>query len=215
MIRIVLVDDQDLFREGVRSILQAQENLVVVGEYANGEDAYNAVRAAPPDLVLMDVNMPGMGGVEATRRIVQVAPSVRVIAVTVFNDDPFPNQLLDAGARGFLSKGSGSDEMLDAIRIVMRGQHYISGDVAQKLTLAKFRNRGESSPLGALSAREMQVMMMITRGQGTQQISDSLFLSPKTVSTYRHRLYQKLDVANDVELTHLAIRHGLLESICQ
>lgn len=212
MIRIMLVDDHDLFRAGVRSILQAQEGMVVVGEYANGEDSINAVRTEAPDLILMDVNMPGIGGIEATRKILQTAPTVRVIAVTVLSDDPFPNQLLDAGARGYISKGSGSDEMLDAIRAVMRGQHYISGDVAQKLTLANFRNRGESSPLATLSAREMQVMMMITSGQGTQQISDALFLSPKTVSTYRHRLYEKLDVSNDVELTRLAIRHGLLEN---
>ena len=212
MIRIVLVEDHDLFRAGVRSILQTQEGMVVVGEYSNGEDAVQAVREDPPDLVLMDVNMPGIGGIEATRKILHVAPSVKVIAVTVLSDDPFPNQLLDAGARGYISKGSGSEEMLEAIRMVMRGQHYISSDVAQKLTLANFRNRGESSPLSTLSAREMQVMMMITRGQGTQQISDSLFLSPKTVSTYRHRLYEKLDVSNDVELTHLAIRHGLLDS---
>jgi two-component system invasion response regulator UvrY len=160
----------------------------------------------------MDLNMPGMGGVEATRRIVQSAPQVRVIAVTVFNDDPFPSQLLDAGARGYISKDNGSEEMFDAIRAVMRGQHYISSDVAQKLTLAKFRSGGESSPFNTLSAREMQILMMITRGQGTQQISDSLFLSPKTISTYRHRLFEKLDVANDVELTHLALRHGLVES---
>ncbi len=212
MIRILLVDDHDLFRAGVRSILQNQDGMVVVGEYANGEDAINAIRAAPPDLVLMDVNMPGIGGIEATRKILQIAPGVKVIAVTVLSDDPFPHQLLDAGARGYISKGSGSEEMLEAIRAVMRGQHYISSDVAQKLTLANFRNRGESSPFGTLSAREMQVMMMITRGQGTQQISDALFLSPKTVSTYRHRLYEKLDVSNDVELTHLAIRHGLLDS---
>jgi two-component system invasion response regulator UvrY len=212
MIRILLVDDHDLFRAGVRSILQNQDGMVVVGEYANGEDAVNAVRADPPDLVLMDVNMPGIGGIEATRKILQISPDVRVIAVTVLSDDPFPNQLLDAGARGYISKGSGSEEMLEAIRTVMRGQHYISGDVAQKLTLASFRNRGESSPLGTLSPREMQIMMMITRGQGNQQISDTLFLSPKTVSTYRHRLYEKLDVSNDVELTHLAIRHGLFEN---
>ena len=212
MIRIMLVDDHDLFRAGVRSILQAQDGMVVVGEYANGEDAVNAVRTEAPDLILMDVNMPGIGGVEATRKILKIAPNTRVIAVTVLSDDPFPNQLLDAGARGYISKGSGSEEMLEAIRMVMRGQHYVSGDVAQKLTLANFRKGGESSVLGTLSAREMQVMMMITQGQGNQQISDALFLSPKTISTYRHRLYEKLDVSNDVELTHLAIRHGLLEN---
>jgi len=212
MIRIMLVDDHDLFRAGVRSILQNQEGMTVVGEYANGEDAVEAIRAEPPDLVLMDVNMPGIGGIEATRKVVRFAPGVKVIAVTVLSEDPFPSQLLDAGARGYISKGSGSEEMLEAIRTVMRGQHYISGDVAQKLTLANFRNRGESSPFSTLTAREMQVMMMITRGQSTQQISDALFLSPKTVSTYRHRLYEKLDVSNDVELTHLAIRHRLLDN---
>jgi len=212
MIRILLVDDQDLFRAGVSSILRTEEGMVVVGELADGETAVKAVREDAPDLVLMDVNMPGMGGIEATRKILQIAPQVKVIAVTVLSDDPFPNQLLDAGARGFISKGSGSEEMIEAIRMVMKGQYYISGDVAQKLTLVNFRKRGEASPLGTLSAREMQVMMMITRGQSTQDISDALFLSPKTVSTYRHRLFEKLDVSNDVELTHLAIRHGLLEN---
>ena len=212
MIRIALVDDHDLFRAGVRSILDTQEGMVVVGEFASGEEAIKAVRADPPDLVLMDVNMPGIGGIEATRKILQFAPDVRIIAVTVLSEEPFPNQLLDAGARGYLSKGSSSEEMFEAIRAVMRGQHYISREIAQKLTLASFRNRGESSPLSTLSAREMQIMLMITRGQGTQQISDSLFLSPKTVSTYRHRLYEKLDVSNDVELTHLAMRHGLVEN---
>jgi two-component system invasion response regulator UvrY len=186
--------------------------MVVVGEFASGEEAIDAVRADPPDLILMDVNMPGIGGIEATRKILQFAPDVRIIAVTVLSEEPFPNQLLDAGARGYLSKGSSSEEMFEAIRAVMQGRHYISGEVAQKLMLANFRNRGESSPLSALSAREMQIMMMITRGQGTQQISDALFLSPKTVSTYRHRLYEKLAVSNDVELTHLAMRHGLLEN---
>jgi two-component system invasion response regulator UvrY len=157
--------------------------------------------------------MPGIGGVEATRRIRKDAPQVKVIAVTVLSEDPFPNQLLDAGALGYISKGSGSEEMLDAIRAVMRGQHYISIDVARKLTLASFRSGGESSPLASLSAREMQIMLMITRGQANQAISDALFLSPKTVSTYRHRLYEKLGVTNDVELTHLAMRHGLIDQV--
>ena len=211
MIRILLVDDHELFRAGVGSILRNQEGMRVVGECATGEQAIKAVREEMPDLVLMDVNMPGVGGIEATRKILQLAPQVKVVAVTVLSEDPFPNQLLDAGARGYISKGSGSEEMLEAIRMVMRGHYYISSDVAQKLTLANFRNRGESSPLGTLSAREMQVMLMITRGQSTQDISDALFLSPKTVSTYRYRLFEKLDVSNDVELTHLAMRHGLLE----
>jgi len=127
------------------------------------------------------------------------------------SEDPFPNQLLDAGARGYISKGCPADEMFDAIRAVMRGEHYISNEIARKLTLAKFTNRGASSPLSKLPAREMQVMLMITQGRSTQEISDKLFISPKTVSTYRHRLYEKLGVSNDVELTHFALRYGLLD----
>lgn len=212
MIRILLVDDHDLFRAGMGSILRSQDGMVVVGEYSDGEQAVEAVRREAPDLVLMDVNMPGIGGIEATRKILKIAPQTKIIAVTVLSDDPFPNQLLDAGARGYISKGSGSQEMMEAIETVMRGNYYISSDVAQKLTLTNFRKRGESSPLDTLSAREMQIMLMITRGQSNQEISDALFLSPKTISTYRHRLFEKLDVSNDVELTHLAIRHGLLEN---
>lgn len=212
-IRILLVDDQELFRAGVRSLLQSETGMLVVGECANGEDAVDWVRKDPPDLVLMDVNMPGIGGIEATRKIARAAPNVKVIAVTVLSDDPFPNQLLDAGALGFISKGSGSQEMIDAIRTVMRGRHYVSTDVAQKLTLLSIRKGNESSPLGLLSVRELQVMMMIIRGHSTQEISDALFLSPKTVSTYRTRLYDKLDVKNDVELTHLAMRYGLIDAM--
>jgi two-component system invasion response regulator UvrY len=159
----------------------------------------------------MDINMPGIGGIEATRKIVQHAPQVRVIVVTMHSEEPFPNQLLDAGARGYLSKGCSADEMLAAIKTVMGGQHYISGEVAQKLTLANFRRGNEPTILSKLTAREMQVMMMIIGGQTNQQISDALFLSPKTVSTYRHRLFEKLGVTNDVELTHLAMRYGLLD----
>lgn len=211
MIRVFLVDDHELFRAGVRSILQGREDLVVVGEFANGEDTVAAVRTEAPDLILMDVNMPGIGGIEATRKVLRSAPEVRVIAVTVLSDDPFPNHLLDAGALGYLSKGSGTDEMLEAIDTVMRGRHFISRDVAQKLAIAGFTNR-DPSPLSVLSPREMQIMMMIVNGQRNQEISDSLLLSPKTVSTYRHRLYEKLDVSNDVELTHFAIRYGVVDS---
>ena len=213
MIRILLVDDHDLFRAGMGSILRSQDGMVVVGEYSDGEQAIEAVRREAPDLVLMDVHMPGIGGIEATRKILRIAPQTKIIAVTVLSDDPFPNQLLDAGARGYISKGSGSQEMMEAIETVMRGNYYISSDVAQKLTLTNFRRRGEASPLDTLSAIEMQIMLMITRGQSNQEISDALFLSPKTISTYRHRLFEKLDVSNDVELTHLAIRHGLLENV--
>jgi two-component system invasion response regulator UvrY len=211
MISVLLVDDHALFRTGLGSVIAGADDIAVVGEASSGEEAVQFVAKTPPDLVLMDVNMPGIGGIEATRKIVRHHPGVKVIAVTALSDDPFPNQLLDAGARGYISKGCPAQELFQAIRSVMGGDHYISSDVAQKLALGKAARHEEDSPLKKLSAREMQVMLMIVTGQGTQDISDALFLSPKTVSTYRHRLYEKVGVANDVELTHFAIRHDVID----
>ena len=211
MIRILLVDDHALFRSGMKGILDEQDDMAVVAEAENGEDAVEFVRGAPPDVVLMDVNMPGIGGIEATRRILRVDSQARVIALTALDDQPFPTQLLDAGAVGYLTKGSPADEVSAAIRQVMRGEHYICNEVAQRLSLSALVNKGKSTPLARLSPREMQVMLMITRGSTTQQISDALFLSPKTISTYRTRLFEKLEIHNDVELTHFALRHGLIE----
>ena len=211
MIRILLVDDHSLFRTGMKNILETQDDLEVVGEADTGEAAVEQVRKSPPNVVLMDVHMPGIGGIEATQRILRAEPRVKVIALTALDDEPFPSRLLDAGAVGYLTKGCPAEELLDAIRRVMRDEHYLSADVAQKLSLSALVNKGEASPLAKLSPREMQVMMMITQGKTTQEISDALFLSPKTVSTYRTRLFEKLGVSNDVELTHFALRHGVIE----
>jgi two-component system invasion response regulator UvrY len=213
MIRVFLVDDHELVRAGMRSMLDGHEGIAVTGEFSSGEAVVDACRHNITDLILMDVNMPGIGGIEATRRIVQAHPDVRVIAVTVLEDDPFPHQLLDAGALGYLSKASGRDEMLEGIKTVMDGRHFVASDVAKKLALANIHNQGESSPLKKLTPREMQVMMMVIQGHGNQAIADTLFLSPKTVYTYRSRVFEKLDVVNDVELTHLGFRHGLIDKV--
>jgi len=211
MIHLLLVDDHALFRSGMKSVLAEAGDIEVVGEVSDGEAAVAFVRESPPEVVLMDINMPGIGGIEATRRILHVAPEVHVIAVTALSDSPFPNQLLDAGAQGYISKGCPADELFEAVRSVTQGRHYICSDVAQKLALESVVGQAKDTPLNQLSPREMQVMLMVVQGQGNQQISDTLFLSPKTISTYRHRLFEKLGVANDVELTHFAIRHHLVE----
>jgi len=213
MIEILLVDDHELFRAGLKSILADQPNMTVVGEAGSGEQAVEMVRAAPPDVVLMDVHMPGIGGIEATRRITRQYPQVKVIAVTALSDEPFPSKLLDAGARGYLSKSCSAAEVAEAIRAISRGEHFLARDVAQKLSLAHLNQAGQRHGIAQLTPREMQILMMITSGQGTQDMSDSLFLSPKTISTYRRRLFEKLGVANDVELTHYAIRNGLIEKV--
>lgn len=211
MTDIFLVDDHDLFRTGMQSILEQRDEFTVVGQAPNGEEAIRQLAQMVPDVVMMDVNMPGMGGIEATRRLVRQHPDLRIIAVTSLSEDPFPHQLLDAGAKGYLTKGCPADEMFMAIQKVMTGLHYLSSEIAQKLSLASFVRHGEVSPLSKLSAREMQVMRMVTAGKSTKQISEELHLSAKTVSTYRYRLYEKLEVENDVQLTHFSYRHGLID----
>lgn len=212
-VNILLVDDHELFRSGIKSILQSRDDFVVVGEAASGEDAIHKIRKLLPDLVLMDVNMPGIGGMEATRRLQRMYPDLPVIAVTALNEDPFPSQLLDAGARGFLTKDAPADELFHAINFVMQGNYYISKDIAQTLALSGFVGEAEASPLAKLSPREMQTMVMIAQGKSTSEISDILFLSPKTISTFRSRLFEKLDVTNDVGLTHVALRYHLVDPL--
>lgn len=210
-ITLLLVDDHELVRAGIRSLLEGVEGLKVVGEASSGEEAVKLARDKNPHVVLMDVRMPGIGGLEATRKLLRVDPDIKVIALTVCGEEPFPSKLLQAGAAGYLTKGSGLEEMVNAIHSVNSGKRYISPEVAQQLAL-KHLSHEHASPFDALSEREMQVMLMITSGQKVQEISDKLCLSPKTVNSYRYRLFDKLKVQSDVELTHLAIRHGILDT---
>lgn len=187
------------------------EDIEVIGEAADGESALAEVDHHRPNVVLMDVRMPGVGGIEATRMLRRRWPDVQVVAVTALSDQPFPAQLYEAGALGFVSKGCPADDLIAGVRAAAKGLPFVSHDVAQRLALAQISPDEKDSPVEKLSRRELQVMLMIVRGSGNQQISDELHLSPKTVSTYRHRLYEKLGVENDVELTHLALRHGIVE----
>jgi two-component system invasion response regulator UvrY len=209
MIRLLLVDDHELVRTGVKSILERALDIEVVAEASTGEEALELVKKNVPDVVLMDVNMPGIGGIEATRRLLRAHPGLHVIALTALDDDPFPSRLNDVGARGFLTKGCPAQEMIHAVRMVYRGQRFISPEVAQKHTITEWKG-GSANPFQGLSSRETQVLMQILDGRRNQEISDILCLSPKTVSTYRQRILEKLDIRNDVELTRLAYRHGLL-----
>ncbi|MCP3665168.1 MAG: UvrY/SirA/GacA family response regulator transcription factor [Gammaproteobacteria bacterium] len=212
MIKVLIIDDHELVRTGFRHILGNDPDIEVVGEADSGEGAVKMAAELKPDLVLMDVNMPGIGGIEATRKIRRQSPHTQIIVVTVHTDAPFPEQLHDAGAKGYLTKGCPADELFEAIRTVAAGKPFVSSDVSKKLTLARLSGVDTDSPFRALSQREMQVLIMITQGQKTQEISDSLCLSPKTVSTYRHRLFEKLNVQSDVELTHLALRYDLISN---
>ena len=188
------------------------EDIDIAGQAKSGEEAVNLYRSLSPDVVLMDLRMPGIGGLEATRKICQMSPEAKVIVVTSCMEDPFPNKLIEAGAHGYVTKSSNISEMVNAIRAVALGQKYISPEIAQKMALRAI-NAEESSPFSQLSHREMQIALMIVNCEKVQMISDKLCLSPKTVNSYRYRMFEKLSITSDVELTHLAIRHNLIESV--
>lgn len=211
MIKVLLVDDHELVRTGIRRLLSDVPGIDVYAEATSGEEAIGMIRQKRPDVVLMDISMPGMGGLEATRRLTQSHPDLKVIILTVHTDDPFPGQLLKAGAMGYLSKGGSINEMIEAIKTVHQGQRFISPAVAQSLALSLLP--GTESPFEKLSQRELQVMMMLIQGDKMSDIAEKLCLSPKTISTYRYRLYDKLGVSNEAELTKLAMHHGMLEGV--
>ncbi len=211
MIRTLIVDDHNLVRHGIQSMLHGVEGIKVVGEALSGEEAVKLAREVRPDVVLMDLKMPGIGGLEATRKLLRIDPDIKVLVVTVCDDDIFPARLLQAGASGYLTKGAKKEELIQAIRAVHSGQRYISPAIAQQLAF-KHLTDSDDSPIESLSERELQVMLMIVNGLRPAEISEKLCLSPKTVNSYRYRLFDKLKVKNDVELTLLAIRHGLMDS---
>ncbi|MGF6094965.1 response regulator transcription factor GacA [Pseudomonas sp. 18175] len=211
MIRVLVVDDHDLVRTGITRMLADIDGLQVVGQAESGEESLIKARELKPDVVLMDVKMPGIGGLGATTKLLRSHPDIKVVVVTVCEEDPFPTRLLQAGAAGYLTKGAGLAEMVQAIRLVFAGQRYISPQIAQQLAIKSFQPVSDS-PFDALSEREIQIALMIVGCQKVQAISDKLCLSPKTVNTYRYRIFEKLAISSDVELTLLAVRHGMVDA---
>jgi two-component system invasion response regulator UvrY len=212
VIKVLLIDDHKLVRTGIRKILEESAGIQVVGEADDGERGLELAKQLQPDVVLLDVSMPGIGGLEATRLLLEHDPSTKVIVVSVHAQEPVPGKLLEAGAFGYLTKACAADEVVTAVRRVHGGERYLTAEIARALAFGAVGGRKTTeSPFELLSQREMQVMMMVTQGQSIQEISERLRLSPKTVSTYRYRLFEKLGVGNDVELTRLAMRHGFVE----
>lgn len=208
MTRVLIVDDHILVRTGIERMLSETEGIEVIGQASDGEEAVQKSRELLPDIVLMDVKMPGIGGVEATRKITRTNPSIGVIGLTASGDETFVQRLLQAGAKGYLTKGTSYEEVVRAIRLVSAGQFYVDPTVASGMLV---RDPQNNNPFSQLSDREMQVTLMIVNCQKVQEIADSLFVSPRTINTYRYRIFEKLAVRNDVELTHLAMRHKLVD----
>ena len=210
MISVIIVDDHALVRMGIRRLLDDLPDVEVVAEAESGEMALTLVKTHQPDVVLLDMKMPGIDGWEVTRRLTKSYPQIKVIAVTAMSSEPLPGRILQLGAMGYLTKESGAEEMAAAIRKVAKGERYLSAEIAQKMAINSLQSP-EDSPFDRLSEREIQVMLMITRGMMVQDIADRLFLSSKTVNGYRYRMFEKLEIKNDVELTFLAMKHRVIE----
>jgi DNA-binding NarL/FixJ family response regulator len=208
----MVVDDHDLVRMGIVSLLSDSDKINVIAEAGSGEESIEKAREMEPEVVLMDIRMPGMGGLEATRKLLRLNEEIRIIAVTACSEDPYASRLLQAGAAGYMTKGATAEEMVMAILKVKSGQRYISPEIAQRMALKPFDSQESACPFDCLSDREMQISMMIVNCEKVQSISDQLFLSPKTVNTYRYRIFDKLTISSDVELTRLAIRHGMIDT---
>lgn len=208
MINIVIVDDHALMRTGMRRLLEDVRDIKVIGEAESGEKAIDLVKATKPDVVLMDLKMPGISGLDATRRLIRINPKLKIIVVTVCIEEPYPEQLVRAGALGYITKDVTTEELITAIRKVVSGKPYIAPEIAQSMALRQVSNAAKS-PFAQLSERELQVMYMVTQGIKVRSIAKRLCLSPKTVNTYRYRLFEKLGVDNDVKLTHLANRYSI------
>lgn len=212
MIKVILVDDHDIVRVGIRLILESIDGVNVVGECSNGKEAVAAAKELKPDVVFMDVNMPGgLSGLEATRRITQSTPQTKIIILTVHADNPFPQQLLEAGAHGYLTKGCDASELQAALQRVYGGGRYVGADIAQQMALSSLPGHSGRSPFDALSNREMEVMLMLIEGKRAKEIGLIMNINDKTVATYKYRVLEKLGIKNEVQLTRLAIRHGIFE----
>ena len=210
MINILIVDDQRLVRRCICARLNAVPDFSVTAEAASGEEAREAARKHHFDIILMDLNMPGIGGLEATRRLLAVKPGSRIIGLSMYISGPFPKQFLRTGGAGYVSKNADTDELVRAIRSVHAGECYISADVAQQIA-ASDSLRVQRHGFAALSRREIQVLQQITSGLGHDDIARKLCLSAKTVAHHRRQLLAKLGARNDVQLAGIARAQGLAD----
>ena len=210
-IRIFLVDDHAVVRDGLKAILEQQPGMSVVGEAGEGREAVQQCMELMPDVVIMDISIPGLNGIEATRKIRENAPSIQVIILSMYSSNEHIFRALKAGARGYLRKESSLREVVDAVQTVKAGRRYLGCFVVDTMIDGYLMQQfdRELSPLERLSVREQEILQLVTEGKSSVEIAKLLYLSPKTVETYRSRLMRKLQVNNLPSLVKFAIQHGL------
>lgn len=208
MIRLMIVDDHELLRLGLRQIFSEYHDVEVVAEAGDGDSAIRLCREVQPDVVILDISLPGLSGFELTRRLKMGKPTVTVLALSVHDSSPYPERMMEAGASGYMNKGCSVSELLQAVRTVAKGGRHIGSAIAQKMILNSM-DGNSGTPLDSLSSREMEVLVLLAEGRRLAEIADAMHLSPKTVATYKYRIFEKLETRNDVEVTRLAMRYGI------
>jgi two-component system, NarL family, invasion response regulator UvrY len=208
MIRVFLLDDHALVRAGYRMILQNEVDIEVIGEAASGEEGLPVIKKLLPDVVLCDLHLPGISGLEITERLVKGQVGPKVVIVSVQEEGPMPKRLLDAGASAYVGKACDAHELLKAIREAARGKRYVGGELAQRLV---FGGNQTTSPFFELSPREMEISMLLCQGLRAEDIAKKLSLSAKTVATHKTRLMNKLSVNDVMSMARLAAQHGITE----
>jgi two-component system, NarL family, invasion response regulator UvrY len=208
-LKVMLVDDHAVVRMGFKMLLESASDIKVVAEAENGETAIQSYVAHQPDVVVMDITMPGIGGMEAIERILVKDSAAKILVLSAHEDSVHPKRVLNLGAMGYLTKRSAAEELIKAIRTIATGKKYIEAGVAQQMAIQQLS--GDQSPVDVLSEREFEVFMSLARGKTTNEIAETLFLSPRTVGTHLYNIKQKLNAQNSAEIALIAMRSGLLE----
>jgi DNA-binding NarL/FixJ family response regulator len=213
MIRVLLADDHSLVRAGLRRVIDEAADITVVAEAQSGQESIAQFAEVNPDVIVMDISMPRMDGVEASRRLLSLHPEARILILTRYHEEHYAVRTLKAGCLGYLTKGSSTKELHAAIRAVAQGRKFLSDEGKDVVNLQLLSSRDGLTPLQSLSDREFQVFCLLARGQALKEVAVTLGLSAKTVETYRSRVLQKLCLRNNVEICRFAIQHGLVDNM--
>jgi two-component system nitrate/nitrite response regulator NarL len=214
-IKILIVDDHEVVRDGLKNILLSLNNVAVTGEAANGEDAISLYDSLKPDLVIMDISMPGMNGIEATRIIKENDPNAKILILTMHDNQEYLNQIIRSGAKGFVLKNTDKEELLDAVKTVANGENFFSKDISKLIIenyirSAKDSDKSEGYKEVPLTKREVEILKYIAEGNSNQEIANKLYISYNTVDTHRKNIMHKLSIKNTAGLVRYAIEKGLI-----
>jgi two-component system invasion response regulator UvrY len=208
-IKILLVDDHAVVRMGFKMLIEAEADIKVIGEAESGEVAVKLFQELKPDIIVMDITMPGIGGLEAIDRIMAKDKNTKILVLSAHEDSVHPKRVLNAGAMGYLTKRSAAEELIKAIKSIHEGKRYLEPNIAQQMAITQLS--GETNPVEILSDREFEVFMALAKGKSTNEIADTLCLSPRTVGTHLYNIKQKLNANNSAEIALIAIRCGLID----